>query len=87
MNMSTLLREAIHTAVPIQADQCVCIAPVSRIIDLVPYEQGGTLLFDHEQYRDPPIRVKQAEAKLADGLGIVASMPVSSAAERSQRQN
>lgn len=76
-NVSTMLRRAIGAALPVAPEQYLTIAIPGTVIDLTPIEEGGTYAYDVLKYVQAPTQVRQAEAKLVDGMMPLSNIMVS----------
>lgn len=81
-NVSTMLRRAIGAALPVAPEQYLTIAIPGTVIDLTPIEDGGTYVYDVSKYVQAPTQVRQAEAKLVDGMMPLSNIMVSDAIPR-----
>ena len=75
-SVSTLLRKAIAASLPVAAEQYMTVAIPGTVIDLVDYDQGGSFVYDVGKHAVPPTAVRQAEARLVDGMMPIASIMV-----------
>lgn len=75
--VSQTLREAIAASFPVAPEQYLTIGIPGTVIDLTPVEQGGTYVYDESKYVIPPSQVRQAEAKLVDGMMPLSKVMVS----------
>lgn len=76
-NVSTMLRKAIGASLPVAPEQYLTIAIPGTVIDLTPIEEGGTYTYDVSKYVIAPTQVRQAEAKLVDGMMPLSNIMVS----------
>ena len=76
-SVSTLLRNAIAAALPVAPEQYMTVAIPGTVIDLEDYDQGGSFVYDVRKHAVPPTTVRQAEARLVDGMMPIASIMVS----------
>ncbi|KAI1192407.1 hypothetical protein F5X97DRAFT_317457 [Nemania serpens] len=67
-NASTLLRNAISATIPVAPEQYMTIAIPGTVIDTRDLSEGGTFIYGAEYSAFPPLQVRQAEARLVDGL-------------------
>lgn len=67
-NVSKLLRDAIHAALPVAPEQYLTIAIPGTTIDVRDIKDSGTFAWDAEPGPFTPMQVKQAEAKLVDNM-------------------
>lgn len=67
-NVSKLLRDAIHAALPVSPEQYLTIAVPGTTIDVRDIKDSGTFVWDSESGAFTPLQVKQAEAKLVDNM-------------------
>ena len=75
-SVSTLLRKAIAAALPVAPEQYMTVAIPGTVIDLEDYDQGGSFVYDVRNHAVPPIAVRQAEARLVDGMMPIAEIMV-----------
>lgn len=76
-SVSTLLRKAIAASLPVAPEQYMTVAIPGTVIDLKDYDQGGSFVYDVGKHAVPPTAVRQAEARLVDGMMPIASVMVS----------
>ncbi|KAI8955363.1 hypothetical protein F4801DRAFT_574538 [Xylaria longipes] len=67
-NASTLLRKAISAAIPVAPEQYMTISIPGTVIDTRDLTDGGTFVYGAEYSAFPPLQIRQAEARLVDGL-------------------
>ena len=75
-SVSTLLRKAIAASLPVAPEQYMTVAIPGTVIDLENYDQEGSFVYDVEKHAVPPTAVRQAEARLVDGMMPIASIMV-----------
>ncbi|KAL8789140.1 MAG: hypothetical protein Q9195_006961 [Heterodermia aff. obscurata] len=75
-SVSTLLRRAIGAALPVAPEQYMTVAIPGTVIDLEDYDQGGSFVYDVRKHAVPPTAVRQAEARLVDGMMPVAEIMI-----------
>ena len=75
-SVSTLLRRAIGASLPVAPEQYMTVAIPGTVIDLEDVDQGGSFVYDVGRHAVPPTAVRQAEARLVDGMMPIASIMV-----------
>jgi hypothetical protein len=70
--VSTLLRNAIAASLPVAPEQYLTIAIPGTVIDLEDVDKGGSFVYNVRRHAVSPTAVRQAEARLVDGM-----MPIS----------
>ncbi|KAH8678320.1 hypothetical protein BX600DRAFT_532153 [Xylariales sp. PMI_506] len=67
-NVSTLLRKAIASALPVAPEQYLTIAIPGTVVDLTDVDKGGSYVYNVEKHAFPPTAVRVSEAQLVDGM-------------------
>ncbi|KAK0105142.1 hypothetical protein ONS95_004459 [Cadophora gregata] len=75
-SVSTMLRDAIAAALPVAPEQYLTVAIPGTVIDLASYEKGGSFVYDVAKHATIPTTVRQAEARLVDGMMPVATIMI-----------
>src|SRR5436189_5626762 len=72
-----LIREAVSANFPVAPEQYLTISIPGTVVDIDDIAQGGAFVYDVDKNPFTPTEVRQAEAKLVDGMMPLASVMVS----------
>jgi len=71
-----LVRDAVAAALPVAPEQYLTITIPGTVIDTADIAKGGTFVYDVDTNPFIPTAVRQAEAKLVDGMTPLATVMV-----------
>jgi hypothetical protein len=71
-----LVRDAVRASLPVAPEQYLTISIPGTIVDTDNIAQGGTFVYDVDTTPFTPTAVRQAEAKLVDGMMPLGSVMV-----------
>lgn len=74
---AVLVRNALIAALPVAPEQYLTLSVPGTVIDTEDITKGGTFVFDTDLNPFTPTAVRQAEAKLVDGMMPLANIMVS----------
>jgi hypothetical protein len=74
--VSELVRHALVNALPVAPEQYLTLSLPGIVIDINDIAQGGTYVYNAATNPFTPTAVRQAEAKLVDGMTPLASIMV-----------
>lgn len=74
--VSELVRRALLDSLPVAPEQYLTLSLPGTIVDIDDIAQGGTYVYDATTNPFTPTAVRQAEAKLVDGMMPLASIMV-----------